>query len=216
VLFLTLVLKAIAILLPLAIAIGLGAFGFAAWLARLAYGLSALKPYAHSTPVPGTLLDTSPVYVGPHLSGLRVAVLDQGLYLWSGRFPLLRLSRPLLIPWKDISFDPESESFQLGSRPVILRFRPAVIRRILPYLQDGQAIATIRCPFCHGALADRPPLGACVQCGTRHHAECLVEHGGCVVMGCGEAPKGVSRRQGAAVLKDRAVSEPAHRASSED
>lgn len=42
-----------------------------------------------------------------------------------------------------------------------------------------------RCPYCHDALASNALAGDCVRCGTRHHASCFAEHGGCSTHGCG-------------------------------
>lgn len=42
-----------------------------------------------------------------------------------------------------------------------------------------------RCPFCHEALAAEAARTRCTSCGTRHHAGCWTEHGGCSVHACG-------------------------------
>lgn len=44
------------------------------------------------------------------------------------------------------------------------------------------------CPYCHDPLAV-VASSACAACGTRHHVECLDEHGGCTVSGCRDAPE---------------------------
>lgn len=42
-----------------------------------------------------------------------------------------------------------------------------------------------RCPFCHEALTAEAARTRCTSCGTRHHAGCWTEHGGCSVHACG-------------------------------
>jgi len=42
-----------------------------------------------------------------------------------------------------------------------------------------------RCPFCHEALTTESARTRCTSCGTRHHAGCWTEHGGCSVHACG-------------------------------
>ena len=42
-----------------------------------------------------------------------------------------------------------------------------------------------RCPFCHEALTTESARTCCTSCGTRHHAGCWTEHGGCSVHACG-------------------------------
>jgi hypothetical protein len=44
------------------------------------------------------------------------------------------------------------------------------------------------CPYCRGPIADEEPLTICEGCGTRHHADCYAENGGCTIFGCSCAP----------------------------
>ena len=44
------------------------------------------------------------------------------------------------------------------------------------------------CPYCRGFVADDEPLAVCEGCGTRHHADCYAENGGCTIFGCSFAP----------------------------
>jgi hypothetical protein len=44
------------------------------------------------------------------------------------------------------------------------------------------------CPYCRGSITDQEPLTVCDGCGTRHHADCYAENGGCTIFGCRCAP----------------------------
>lgn len=56
----------------------------------------------------------------------------------------------------------------------------------LRFVWTGGAAAA-RCPYCRAELDPAATEGilACDRCGTLHHADCLVEAGGCTVFGCG-------------------------------
>lgn len=55
------------------------------------------------------------------------------------------------------------------------------VRRTRPRYEPEQW----RCPFCHEALAAEAARTRCTSCGTKHHAGCWTEHGGCSVHACG-------------------------------
>ena len=44
------------------------------------------------------------------------------------------------------------------------------------------------CPYCRGPLLAEEPVTECEGCGTRHHADCFEENGGCTIFGCTKAP----------------------------
>ena len=44
------------------------------------------------------------------------------------------------------------------------------------------------CPYCRGPIATEEAITACEGCGTRHHADCYAENGGCTIFGCSAAP----------------------------
>lgn len=44
------------------------------------------------------------------------------------------------------------------------------------------------CPYCRGAIGTEEPAITCEGCGTRHHADCYSENGGCTIFGCNRAP----------------------------
>lgn len=44
------------------------------------------------------------------------------------------------------------------------------------------------CPYCRAPISEEEPLTACDGCGTRHHADCYAENGGCTIFGCSCAP----------------------------
>jgi TM2 domain-containing membrane protein YozV len=44
------------------------------------------------------------------------------------------------------------------------------------------------CPYCRGPIATEEAVTACEGCGTRHHADCYAENGGCTIFGCSAAP----------------------------
>lgn len=52
-----------------------------------------------------------------------------------------------------------------------------------------------RCPWCHDALRDGDSQWACARCGTRHHAACRDEAGGCTVLGCGRRDRDEARQR---------------------
>ena len=45
------------------------------------------------------------------------------------------------------------------------------------------------CPYCRGTLAAEDEIVTCSGCAAKHHADCLLENGGCTVFGCSEAPE---------------------------
>lgn len=74
-----------------------------------------------------------------------------------------------------------------------------------------------RCPFCRDAIeleASSEDVAACEGCGTVHHAECLIEAGGCTVYGCaraarhGDAPARPRRARARAEAQPRAAARP--------
>lgn len=44
------------------------------------------------------------------------------------------------------------------------------------------------CPYCRAPIANEETLSVCDGCGTRHHADCYAENGGCTIFGCSCAP----------------------------
>jgi TM2 domain-containing membrane protein YozV len=44
------------------------------------------------------------------------------------------------------------------------------------------------CPYCRGPIGTEEPAMVCDGCGTRHHADCYSENGGCTIFGCSCAP----------------------------
>jgi hypothetical protein len=44
------------------------------------------------------------------------------------------------------------------------------------------------CPYCRGPIANEETPAVCDGCGTRHHADCYAENGGCTIFGCSCAP----------------------------
>ena len=44
------------------------------------------------------------------------------------------------------------------------------------------------CPYCRAPITDDESLTVCEGCGTRHHADCYAENGGCTIFGCKCAP----------------------------
>jgi len=44
------------------------------------------------------------------------------------------------------------------------------------------------CPYCRDHISDKEAITACAGCGTRHHADCYTENGGCTIFGCSCAP----------------------------
>lgn len=44
------------------------------------------------------------------------------------------------------------------------------------------------CPYCRGPLLIEEQVTECDGCGTRHHADCFAENGGCTIFGCSKAP----------------------------
>jgi len=44
------------------------------------------------------------------------------------------------------------------------------------------------CPYCRDHIAPEESAIACAGCGTRHHADCYTENGGCTIFGCSCAP----------------------------
>jgi hypothetical protein len=48
----------------------------------------------------------------------------------------------------------------------------------------SRGLTTERCPSCHAPVLDADNEHACPVCGTRHHAECYRENGGCTLIGC--------------------------------
>jgi len=44
------------------------------------------------------------------------------------------------------------------------------------------------CPYCRAPILPEEPVTACEGCGTRHHADCYAENGGCTIFGCSCAP----------------------------
>ena len=46
------------------------------------------------------------------------------------------------------------------------------------------ASAEQRCPFCHEDFEPEDVSVHCATCGTGHHAECWLTHGGCTILGC--------------------------------
>lgn len=63
-----------------------------------------------------------------------------------------------------------------------------------------------RCPFCHEALAAEAARTRCTSCGTRHHAGCWTEHGGCSVHACGSLE---GRTLGSVAPREREPAPPA-------
>jgi len=47
---------------------------------------------------------------------------------------------------------------------------------------------TPTCPYCRAPFEAEDDVVSCSACGTRHHADCLAENGGCTVFGCSQAP----------------------------
>jgi hypothetical protein len=44
------------------------------------------------------------------------------------------------------------------------------------------------CPYCRTPIAAEDASLQCEGCGTRHHADCYAENGGCTIFGCSKAP----------------------------
>jgi len=44
------------------------------------------------------------------------------------------------------------------------------------------------CPYCRAPIDASDPSLVCEGCGTRHHADCYAENGGCTIFGCSKAP----------------------------
>jgi len=44
------------------------------------------------------------------------------------------------------------------------------------------------CPYCRAPLLSEEQMTECEGCGTRHHADCFAENGGCTIFGCSKAP----------------------------
>jgi len=44
------------------------------------------------------------------------------------------------------------------------------------------------CPYCRAPVSADEPVTVCDGCGTRHHADCYAENGGCTIFGCSNAP----------------------------
>lgn len=44
------------------------------------------------------------------------------------------------------------------------------------------------CPYCRSPLLIEEQITECDGCGTRHHADCFAENGGCTIFGCSKAP----------------------------
>lgn len=60
----------------------------------------------------------------------------------------------------------------------------------------------LRCPYCHEDVElGKTGVEECVACGTRAHADCTREHGGCAVFGCAQAAPAAT---GAPAARERA------------
>jgi TM2 domain-containing protein/RING finger family protein len=44
------------------------------------------------------------------------------------------------------------------------------------------------CPYCRAPIGAADSSLECEGCGTRHHADCYAENGGCTIFGCSKAP----------------------------
>ena len=44
------------------------------------------------------------------------------------------------------------------------------------------------CPYCRTPIGESDSSFVCEGCGTRHHADCYAENGGCTIFGCSKAP----------------------------
>src|SRR5215470_11182277 len=44
------------------------------------------------------------------------------------------------------------------------------------------------CPYCRTQIGGDDAPTVCEGCGTRHHADCYAENGGCTIFGCSKAP----------------------------
>ena len=49
-------------------------------------------------------------------------------------------------------------------------------------------MTTELCPYCRGPVSVGDSSLVCEGCGTRHHADCYAENGGCTIFGCSQAP----------------------------
>jgi hypothetical protein len=189
------------LLVALAPVVIIGMLGILSFSFRVGTGWYKLRRFQRATP-PRSTQRASWVRIGACFfrnCGIQVALSEEGLYL---RVPMAIPG--VLVPWEEIEAD-GLDGFKLGvsqGDPVSLRVRDALAERIRAYLPGAAAPSRIttahepdRCPYCHDDLR-AGALGACVSCGTQHHAECLVEHGGCAIMGCDgwppdrEAPSG--------------------------
>jgi hypothetical protein len=96
--------------------------------------------------------------------------------------PTLRQRRPALTneaPRKKAGVDDPFEAFRAGK--LAEATAEAVAADVAAAPRAGRAGE--RCPYCHDDITTRP-AEECPHCGTLHHAECLREHGGCVVLAC--------------------------------
>lgn len=127
---------------------------------------------------------------------------DDGLHLLGSRWFGMP---PVRVPWSDVRLDPSDPHVLLvGPNRTRLRVRGSLLMRVLAHLEaatasagEAKAAPTVkataastapdRCPYCHDQLSG--VLGACVACGTQHHAECLMENNGCAVLACTAGPQ---------------------------
>lgn len=177
-------------------------------LALLAVGLKTMfratlwpklaKTYRFEGDLPERLVSAGTVTINGMLirnCGVQVSMSEAGLFLCGPR--AVGLWPPLLIPWSDIEPDDlDGDLFHLGHDRVPFQVRTGLSSRMREHIaaSSGTTVTVSegsgpdRCPFCHDLL-ETGPVGACVHCGTQHHAECIHDHGGCSVPACGGAPR---------------------------
>src|SRR6516164_3703584 len=82
-----------------------------------------------------------------------------------------------------------SMGWSVGAEPRPAGWRSVTSRKIrIPLQGEAPVMTTELCPYCRGPVSVGDSSLVCEGCGTRHHADCYAENGGCTIFGCSQAP----------------------------